>query len=320
MDVPPSLAAQVGNQYGLFTAAQALEAGFNHEEIRRRLGGGEWSRVRRGIYCEASNLRSEPMAAHIFRVRAAMMRLNPPVAVSHLSAAAVNGIDLLDPDFSMIHVTRPNIGSSRTDAGIHHHNASLPAHHMKREFGLVITTASRTVVDLARETRFEQGVVAADYALHKGLVTRAGLLEVHTSCIDWPGSRNAGRVIQFASEKSESPGESLARVSFEAVGLPAPPRQQVKVYDRQGLIGVVDFLWDEQSTIGEFDGRLKYTGQPNANVLYEEKRREDRLRALGFEVVRFGYHGVRGGRAELHRAVLDAFARSEARRGFRKLG
>ncbi|HWF42079.1 MAG TPA: type IV toxin-antitoxin system AbiEi family antitoxin domain-containing protein [Acidothermaceae bacterium] len=319
MDIPPSLAAQVGNQYGLFTAAQALEVGFDHEEIRRRLGRGDWSRVRRGIYCEASTLPSEPIAAHIFRVRAAMMRLKPPVAVSHLSAAAVDGIDLLDPDFSMIQVTRPDIGSSRTDAGIHHHNASLLARHVKRELGLVITTAARTVVDLARETRFEQGVVAAEYALNKGLVTRAGLLEVHTFCLDWPGSRNAGRVIQFASEKSESPGESLGRVAFEAVGLPAP-KQQVKFYDRQGLIGVVDFLWDEQSTIGEFDGRLKYTGQLNANVLYDEKRREDRLRALGFEIVRFGYHGVRGGRAELHRAVLDAFARSEARRGFRNLG
>lgn len=112
---------------------------------------------------------------------------------------------------------------------------------------------------------------------------------------------------------------SLARVAFEAVGLPAP-EQQVKIYDRKGLIGVVDFLWEEQATIGEFDGRLKYTGQPNADVLYAEKRREDRLRALGFEVVRFGYHGVRGGRSELHRAVLDAFARSAARRSLRKLG
>jgi hypothetical protein len=319
MDLPPSLAAHVGNQYGLFTAAQALEAGLDHEEIRRCVGRRDWFRVRRGIYCEASTMPAEPMAAHIFQVRAAMLRLKPPVAVSHLSAAAFDGIDLLDPDFSMIHVTRPNIGSSRTDAGIHHHNASLLAHHVKHEFGLVITTASRTVVDLARETTFEQGVVAAEHALNKGLVTHAELLEVHTSCLDWHGSRNAGRVIQFASEKSESPGESLARVAFEAVGLPAP-EQQVKVYDRNGLIGVVDFLWDEQATIGEFDGRLKYTGQPNANVLYKEKRREDRLRALGFEVVRFGYHGVRGGRAELNRAVLDAFARSASRRNIKKLG
>ncbi len=318
MDIPPSLAAHIGNQYGLFTAAQALNAGFNHEEIRRCIGRGHWLRVRRGIYCEASAVPAEPTAAHIFHVRAAMLRLKPPVAVSHLSAAAFEGIDLLDPDFSIIDVTRPNIGSSRTDAGIHHHDASLPAHHVKRAAGLVLTTASRTVVDLAREATFEQGVVAAESALHRGLVSHAGLFEVHSFCLDWHGSRNAGRVIQFASAKSESPGESLARVAFDAVGLPVP-EQQVKVYDRDGLIGVVDFLWDEQATIGEFDGRLKYTGQPNANVLYEEKRREDRLRALGFEVVRFGYHGVRGGRAELNRAVLDAFARSASRRNFRKL-
>jgi very-short-patch-repair endonuclease len=262
---------------------------------------------------------SEPMAYHVLRVRAAMLRLKPPVAVSHLSTAAVDGIDLLDPDLSMLHVTSSNIGSSRTDAGIHHHRASLPAGDVRQASGLVLTTVSRTIVDLAREATFEQGLVAAEYALNHGLVTREDLLATHTRCLDWPGSRNAGRVIQFASDKSESPGESLARVAFEAVGLPAP-KQQVKLYDRQGLIGVVDFLWDEQSTIGEFDGRLKYTGQANAGVLYAEKRREDRLRALGLEVVRFGYHTVRGGRAELRQAVLDAFARSAARSSFRKLG
>jgi very-short-patch-repair endonuclease len=319
MDIPPSLAAHIGNQYGLFTAGQALDAGFDHEEIRRWVSRGDWLRVRRGIYCEALTMPSEPAAAHILRVRAAMLRLKPPASVSHLSAAVVYGTDLLDPDFSVLHVTRPNIGSSRTDAGIHHHNASLPAMHVKRASGLVITTESRTIVDVAREATFEQGVVAAEYALRKGLVTRAGLLEVHTSCLDWHGSRNAGRVIQFASDKSESAGESLSRIAFEAVGLPAP-EQQVKIHDRRGLIGIVDFLWEEQATIGEFDGRLKYTGQPNADVLYEEKRREDRLRALGFEVVRFGYHAVRGGRAELNRAVLGAFARSAARRNSKKLG
>ncbi len=41
---------------------------------------------------------------------------------------------------------------------------------------------------------------------------------------------------------------------------------------------------------------------------------------LGLEVVRFGYHEVRGGRGELRRAVVDAFARSAAKQGFRKLG
>jgi hypothetical protein len=319
MDIPPSLAAHAGNQYGLFTATQALEAGFDHEEIRRWVGRGDWFRVRRGIYCEASMMPSESMAAHVFHVRAAMLRLKPPVAVSHLSAAAVDGIDLLDPDFSILHVSRPNIGSSRTDAGIHHHNASLPADHVRRTSGLVLTTASRTIVDLAREATFEQGLVAAEYSLNKGLVTRERLLAVHLFCRDWPGSRNAGRVIQFASDKSESPGESLAPAAFDAVGLPAP-QQQVALFDRQGQIGVVDFLWEEQATVGEFDGRLKYLGQPNADVLYAEKRREDRLRALGLEVVRFGYHTVRGARAELHRAVLDAFARSAVRQRFRKHG
>jgi very-short-patch-repair endonuclease len=47
----------------------------------------------------------------------------------------------------------------------------------------------------------------------------------------------------------------------------------------------VDFLFDG-CVIGEADGRGKYTGPQD---LWAEKRREDALRALGFEVVRWGW-------------------------------
>ncbi|MBK8468782.1 MAG: hypothetical protein IPL45_03020 [Actinomycetales bacterium] len=44
----------------------------------------------------------------------------------------------------------------------------------------------------------------------------------------------------------------------------------------------MDILVDDW-VIVEFDGRVKYV---NAAVLWDEKRREDALRALGYEVVR----------------------------------
>ncbi len=111
---------------------------------------------------------------------------------------------------------------------------------------------------------------------------------------------------------SESPGESLARIAFERLGLPQP-RQQVGVRDARGIIGRVDFLWDQHRTIGEFDGRLKYDGKP-IETLYDEKHREDRLREAGFEVVRFGWADVQGEALGLGRRLVAAFARA-ARRG-----
>ena len=67
-------------------------------------------------------------------------------------------------------------------------------------------------------------------------------------------------------------------------------------------------------TIGEFDGKVKYgrllkPGQSVEQIVYEEKVREDALRDLGWQVVRWVWH-------DLHRSgvlrdrILRAFARA----------
>jgi hypothetical protein len=54
-----------------------------------------------------------------------------------------------------------------------------------------------------------------------------------------------------------------------------------------------DFWWPETGLVGEFDGRGKYLrdeftrGRTTAEVVLDEKRRENRLRALGLTVVRW---------------------------------
>jgi hypothetical protein len=55
---------------------------------------------------------------------------------------------------------------------------------------------------------------------------------------------------------------------------------------------VPSWIWKEQRTIGEFDGKIKYgrllkPGQSIEEVLFEEKRREDALRDLGWQIVRW---------------------------------
>ncbi len=155
------------------------------------------------------------------------------------------------------------------------------------------------------------GLVAAESALQLGLTSRAELREVLGHCVDWPGARDAGRVVSFASTLSESAGESLARLAFEFLGLPTP-LQQVEVYDDAGFIARLDFLWDEEYTAGEFDGRLKYTGA-DPDVLYKEKLREDRLRDAGIEVLRFGWADAQAFSPSIRRKALDAFARAAQR-------
>ena len=154
-----------------------------------------------------------------------------------------------------------------------------------------VTTAARTVVDLARTVGFESAVVTMDAALHAGLVTPDDLLELITWQLDWPGSRAAGRAVAFADGRAESVAESRGRVRMAEAELPRPDLQ-VNIHDEAGqFVGRGDMVLREQHTIGECDGRLKYraatAGRRIEDVLWEEKRREDALRALGWEVVRF---------------------------------
>jgi hypothetical protein len=57
----------------------------------------------------------------------------------------------------------------------------------------------------------------------------------------------------------------------------------------------VDFWWPEFNLIGEFDGNGKYLREEFANgrspgeIVIAEKRREDRLRALGPQVTRWDW-------------------------------
>jgi hypothetical protein len=75
----------------------------------------------------------------------------------------------------------------------------------------------------------------------------------------------------------------VSRVRLHQDGVPAPEPQQ-DIYDGKGrFVARVDFCWEEQRTIGEFDGKIKYgrqlkPGQSIEDVVFTEKVREDALR------------------------------------------
>jgi hypothetical protein len=75
-------------------------------------------------------------------------------------------------------------------------------------------------------------------------------------------------------------------------GLPTP-QLQIRIYAPDGrLIGRSDLGYPECAVLIEFDGAIKYSkllqpGQAPHQVVIAEKQREDRMRELGFIVVRF---------------------------------
>lgn len=161
----------------------------------------------------------------------------------------------------------------------------LPRAELALRGGVPVTSAARTVVDLARTTSFRAGVVVADSALYRRKATRADLDADIGNSRHWPGIDQARRVVGFATDLAESPFESIARVVFDEGGLP-PPELQVWVGGDDRPIGRVDFLWRQHATIAEADGAVKYADPDRAR---QQLHRDADLRSAGFEVVHFSW-------------------------------
>ncbi|CAN5389028.1 hypothetical protein BH09ACT1_BH09ACT1_15320 [soil metagenome] len=73
------------------------------------------------------------------------------------------------------------------------------------------------------------------------------------------------------------------------------PRLQEPFRGASGREYEVDFWWPETNLIGEFDGKFKYAdeayrqGRTPAQVVYDEKLREDDLRAAGHRMSRWNW-------------------------------
>jgi len=153
-----------------------------------------------------------------------------------------------------------------------------------------VTSAARTIFDLASAVPFEQAVVLADAALNAKLTTAAELAEMVERCFGRRGRERARLAIAFADERSQSVGESRSRVGMHQAQVRMPGLQHPVFRSNGSLVGRSDFDWDW--LLGEFDGLHKYgrllkPGQQPGDAVILEKLREDELRELGYHLIRW---------------------------------
>jgi predicted transcriptional regulator of viral defense system len=165
------LETQAYQQGGYFTAPQARAHGASRQLIEHHVRRGRFERARRGLY----RVHGFPRDEHD-DMREAWMAVGARDALlSHQSALALLGLSDEIPDAVHLLVPRRRRGL-RPPPGVvlHTHPDEEPVPTVWRE-GLPLSTAARTLADVANALQPEQLQLAVRQALREGLATASQL-------------------------------------------------------------------------------------------------------------------------------------------------
>ncbi len=271
-----TIARVAESQYGLFSRAQALSAGFTPRMITTRLSGLRWSKVDSSVYTSSTNPTSweaELMAAC----------LGGPAVASHGAAARLWAL----PGFSAAvrEVTAYRHRRRKANAVIWHESRFLEeGRDTTTIVGIPVTSATRTIVDLSRVASVDAIEIALDNACHRGLTSLSRVGEEVERLRRRYGSDNIRSVLELkiadGDTLAESPLETRAAIILRNSGLPIPT-PQFEIFDRSEFVGRADFAWPEQRVVLEVDGFAVHGVRETWN---QDLRRRSRLAAAGWRV------------------------------------
>lgn len=147
-----------------------------------------------------------------------------------------------------------------------------------------------------------EAVVAADLALHAGLVT---IDELRTYVAEHPGAKGIARlrrVVELAEPKSESAMETRLRMLLVLAGLPRPEAQPSIRDDHGHFLGRPDLFYRLQGLAIEYDGGN------HRDRLVEDNRRQNGLIAADLRLLRFTAADVYGNSELVAMQVRHALA------------
>lgn len=305
--LPGLLCDLATGQGGVLSWPQLHRAGLSPSEVSRLVAHEVLVRVRRGGFVTGEIWRAaDPDRRFALTVRAALL-VRPHDAASHQAAFALSDLPLWGVDLRRVDLhARVTRRRAKADLRLHPWDDAARLELIGGARSLAIAEAAPLV---ATAGSLEGAVVAVDAALRRGYCTVEELVSVvarlgQRGC---PGIGRARRLIASLDPRAESPGESRVRMFFMAWGVPWT--SQVTIRDARGqFVARVDFLVDRWVVV-EFDGRMKYD---DPQVLWAEKRREDALRALGYEVVRLTWSDL-DHPERVARLIREARGRAAAR-------
>ncbi len=261
--------------------------------LRRDVANGRLVAIRRGAYVESRLWHGlSGREQHLLRARAVVAASGRPIVLAGKSAAAAWGMPIAGDWPAEVSVLDEWRGGGRSEPGVRVSAVGFATARTETVHGMRVTSLARTALDVARVQSFANALGSADWALWRKnplAISADELFEDLALLHPRTGERHLRRVVRNATSLSDSFGESHARAVIHLLGF-APPELQVTFRDSEGAMEP-DFFWRGVMKAAEFDGKAKYTkneftkGDPG-EVVWREKKREDRLRRQGCGVTR----------------------------------
>lgn len=295
---------------GVFSARHAANIGVDGTTLRRLVKDGDCHPLHRGWY--AVDRPRNPREHHRRRTAALLQEYAGQVVASHGSAVVALGLPTEAIDFGTVHLMwvdpkKPYQAFSRTRI---HETVLQPGLPLQDR-----TVHPALAVVQAGQTDPRALIVAADAGMRAGMIEQADLV---TACSASKGQRGMTRVraaLGLCDPRHESPGESLTAFVLHALAYEFEPQFPPGTNGPGGKPQYADFRISGTCVLVEFDGESKYSAadpEQSQALLFAEKRREDRIRALGWEVVRLTWADLY--RPDLVRAKIEAaIARGRSR-------
>jgi very-short-patch-repair endonuclease len=274
-------------QCGAFARWQLLPRGVTDRDIKRRLSTGRWARHSAGVY-------GLPGVAPSFAQRCwiGWLAVGPGAVVSHEAAAELHSI----PDVVRGRVTliTPHSGHCRIPGAFVHQISDVLPEHRTAISGLAVTTAPRTIVDLASVVHPARLRHLVEDAKHAGLATYPDIGECLASVArrGKPGVRPLARVLdQLTTVHAKS--QSQLESALVDLLIDAAIRSYVQQNPLPGwqLNGCVDVAFVAAKLIVEADGRSWHT---RIKDIRRDHERDAEAARHGWQVLRLLYEHVVG--------------------------
>ena len=261
------------DQHGVVTRAQLVRAGITARQIERRLLIGGLIRVHRGVY------RVGHRAASVeARYLAAVLACGDGALLGGPSAAHLLGLTGSCP--SQVEVVAP---TERRVTGIRTHRERIDPRDRTTWRGIPVTSAARTLVDLAAGFPVDRLARACHEAGIKHGTTPAAVEAVLARRGRSPGATTLREILRGDVRVTLSKLEQrfLQRLSEAGLVLPETNRP---VGGRR-----VDCRWRAERLTVELDG---YRYHHSRHAWEQDRRREREARARGDEFRRYSYGDV----------------------------